>query len=248
MRIKVKGRTMNSYDRYAMQYATLIHSRDEWGFSPYLDLVVPALLEVIGEIHDKRVLDVCCGEGFFTRLLASRGAYVTGVDISANLIVMAKQKEDQERSGIEYFTHDLTQPLSQYAEYFDVITCNLALNDVAGHRSFIRNLSDMLKFRGVLVISMNNPYSAVIRNKVENYFDSGRSEIYSGLASAGVPALYHHRTLEEYFREFKREGLYLRTLLDVKPSPDQLASGSPRPKKYYQFPFFMILELIKFET
>jgi len=239
---------MSSYDKYAMQYATLIHSRDEWGFSPYLDVVVPALLQVIGEIHNKRVLDACCGEGFFTRLLANRGAHVVGIDISANLIAMAQQIEEQERRGIVYFTHDLTQPLPHYAEHFDVITCNLALNDVADYPSFIKNLSNMLKPRGVLALSMNNPYSALIRNKVENYFDSGRSEIYFGLASAGVPAFYHHRTLEEYFHEFKRNGLYLRTLLDLKPSSEHLASGSPRPKQYYHFPYFMILELIKFDT
>jgi SAM-dependent methyltransferase len=236
---------MNSYDEHATQYAALIRSHDEWGFSPYLDLVVPALLQVVGEVHNKRVLDACCGEGFFTRLLASKGAHVIGVDISPNLIVMAKQIEEQEKHGISYFTHDLTQPLPQYAEHFDVITCNLALNDVSDESSFIRNLSDMLKSRGVLAIAMNNPYSAVMRNKVENYFDSGRSEVYSGLAAAGVPVLYHHRTLEEFFYGFRANGLYLRTLLDVKPSPEQLTSGSPRPKQYYQFPFFLVLELIK---
>jgi SAM-dependent methyltransferase len=239
---------MNSYNEYATQYATLIHSRDEWGFSPYLDLVVPVLLQVVGELHNKSVLDACCGEGFFTRLLASRGAHVMGIDISANLIAMAKRIEEQEKRGIVYLTHDLTQPLPQYAERFDVITSNLALNDVVDVRSLIQNLSDMLRWPGVLAISMNNPYSAVIRNKVQNYFDSGQSEVYSGLASASVPALYHHHTLEEYFGEFRRNGLYLRTLLDVKPSSEQLAGGSPRPKQYYQFPYFMVLELIKFGT
>jgi len=239
---------MNSYDEYAEQYATLIHSRDEWGFSPYLDLVVPALLQVVGELHDKRVLDACCGEGFFTRRLADRGAHVVGVDISAKLIALAKEVEAQGNRGITYLAHDLVRALPQYAEQFDLITCHLALNDVVDVCPFIQNLSDMLRSHGVLAISMNNPYSAPIRSKVENYFDSGQSKVYSGLASAGVPALYHHRTLEEYFHEFRRNGLYLRTLLDVKPSPEQLASGSPRPKQYYQFPFFMVLELIKFGT
>jgi hypothetical protein len=54
--------------------------------------------------------------------------------------------------------------------------------------------------------------------------------------------------LEEFFYGFRANGLYLRTLLDVKPSPEQLTSGSPRPKQYYQFPFFMVLELIKLGT
>lgn len=237
---------MNSYDEHAAQYAALIRSRDEGGFSPYSDMVVPTLLQVVGAVRGKRVLDARCGEGAFTRLLADKGAQVIGIDISPNLVAMAKQTEAREKRGIAYLCHDLTQPLPPYAAHFDVITCNMALNDVADYRAFIKNLSDMLRSRGVLALSMNNPYSAVIRDKVETYFDAGRSGVYAGLASAGVPAVYHHRTLEEYFREFKRHGLYLRTLLDLKPSPEQLAGDSPRPQQYYRFPFFMVLELCKF--
>jgi 2-polyprenyl-3-methyl-5-hydroxy-6-metoxy-1,4-benzoquinol methylase len=118
---------MNAYDEYAEQYATLIRSRDEYGFAPYLDLVVPALMDVVGDIYGKVVLDACCGEGYVARLLASMGADVIGVDIAKNLIAMARQIEAQERQGIEYFAHDLVQPLPQYAERFDLITCNLAL-------------------------------------------------------------------------------------------------------------------------
>jgi ubiquinone/menaquinone biosynthesis C-methylase UbiE len=238
---------MTSYDEYAAEYAALIQSRDEWGFSPYLDLVVPALLQVVGQVRGKRVLDACCGEGHFSRLLAERGAAVVGVDISPNLIAQARQKESLEKQGISYLVHDLAEPLPQYGDAFDLITCNLGLNDVADYVPFIENLAAMLKERGVLAISMNNPYSAVVREKVEHYFDSGAAEPYAGLSSAGVPALYHHRTLEEYFRQFKKHGLLLRTLLDVEPSPEQLAGGSPRPEQYRRFPFFLVLELIKME-
>lgn len=236
---------MGSYDEYAAEYAALIQSRDAWGFSPYLDLVIPALLQVTGDVAGKRVLDACCGEGYLTRILAGRGAQVTGVDISARLVKMARQREAEERQGISYLVHDMTRPLPQYEDQMDVITCNLALNDISDYSSFIANLGAMLRPGGVLVFSLNNPYSAVVRGKVERYFDSGRSTAYAGLAAAGVPALYHHRTLEDYVGEFKRHGLWLRTLSDVRPGAAHLASGSPRPREYERFPYFMILELVK---
>lgn len=236
---------MGSYDAHADAYAASIQSRDAWGFSPYLDLVVPALVQVLGDVQGKRLLDACCGEGYLARLLASLGAQVAGVDISAQLVGMAREREAQERRGISYLVHDLTRPLPQYEAQMDAITCNLALNDVIDYRPFVANLAAVLRPQGVLAISLNNPYSAVIRGKVERYFESGQARTYSGLAAAGVPALYHHRTLEEYFVEFARHGLWLRMLSDVKPSAAQLASGSPRPKAYYRFPFFMVLELVK---
>ena len=46
-------------------------------------------------------------------------------------------------------------------------------------------------------------------------------------------------------RAFRDNGLLVRTLIDVKPGPQHLASGSPRAKAYYRFPYFMILELVK---
>jgi 2-polyprenyl-3-methyl-5-hydroxy-6-metoxy-1,4-benzoquinol methylase len=236
---------VTSYDEFASEYATLIRSRDKWGFSPYLDLVVPALLQAVGDVRGKRVLDACCGEGYFTRLLADQGAQIVGIDISPRFIGMAAHQEEEERRGITYLVHDLTQPLPQYTEYFDWITCNLALNDVPDYRALIANMSAMLKWEGQLALSMNNPYSAVIRGKVDDYFDSGRTVAYVGLAAGGVPAMYHHYTLEDHMREFKRNGLCLTTLFDVKPNPEQLRSGSPRPKQYYRFPYFMVLGLIK---
>jgi hypothetical protein len=106
----------------------------------------------------------------------------------------------------------------------------------------------MLNLHSVLAISMNNPYSAVLRNKVANYFDSDQSAVYVGLASAGVPAVYHHRTWEKYFGEFGRNGLYLRTFRELKPSPAHLASHSPKARQYYHFPFFAVLELVKLKS
>ncbi len=236
---------MPDYDPFSTQYAALIRSRDEWGFSPYLDLVVPALLQIVGDIAGQRVLDACCGEGYVTRLLADRGAQVLGIDISSNLIALARQKEQQEPRGIEYRVHDLCQPLPALAQAFDVIVCNMGLNDVREHASFIASLSQMLAPTGRIVLSLNNPYSAVMRDKVKNYFDSGQSGAYAGLTRAGVPVPFYHRTFEEYLHAFARQGLYLRAFSDCRPSLEHLQTGSPRAERYYRFPFFMVLELFR---
>lgn len=158
---------------------------------------------------------------------------------------MGREAEEVEPLGITYLVHDLVEPLPQVVKGFDVVTCNLALNDVADYRSVIRSLSLMLKDAGILVISLNNPYSALIRDKVTSYFEQAKPKPYRGLALAGVPALYYHRTLEDYLRTFKGCDLVLRTLLDLKPTPEQMECGSPRAKEHFRFPYFMVLELAK---
>jgi 2-polyprenyl-3-methyl-5-hydroxy-6-metoxy-1,4-benzoquinol methylase len=47
------------------------------------ELTNPAVLQAIGPTDGLRVLDAGCGEGYLARLLARKGASVTGIDSSA---------------------------------------------------------------------------------------------------------------------------------------------------------------------
>src|SRR6202035_2471937 len=65
------------------------------------------LLQLIGDPGGKAVLDVACGEGYYTRLLRQQGAtQVTGVDLSAGMIELARAQEARHRQGIEYRVGD----------------------------------------------------------------------------------------------------------------------------------------------
>jgi len=61
------------------------------------------LFTLIGDVSGLRVLDLACGDGFYTRQLKDRGAAAaTGVDISAAMIALAEQEERKASRGIEY--------------------------------------------------------------------------------------------------------------------------------------------------
>ena len=62
------------------------------------------------DLSGKRILDAGCGAGQFSIELAMRGAYVLGIDISANLIEIAKKRlPDNLKSNIEFSTSDMMQ-------------------------------------------------------------------------------------------------------------------------------------------
>lgn len=232
----------NTYDQFAKEYASVVEKPTEGEFSPYHDLVLPCLLEFVGDVEGLTVLDAGCGNGHVARIFADRGANVVGVDISSRLIALAQDKNSSRR--IEYIVHDLSKPLPQYVHHFDLVVSNLVLSDLYDHVGFAQTLGSVLKRTGRLVLSMNNPYSAVTRNKVENYFDSGKAVRYEGLASKGVQVFYFHRTLEEYITAFRDAGFLLKSLSDVCPAKVMDRDGSVSPK-YYRFPFFMVLEFVK---
>jgi ubiquinone/menaquinone biosynthesis C-methylase UbiE len=65
------------------------------------------LMRLIGDPTDKAVIDIACGEGFYTRMIRQRGASkVTGVDLSEKMIGLARASEAQQRLGIDYIVGD----------------------------------------------------------------------------------------------------------------------------------------------
>jgi ubiquinone/menaquinone biosynthesis C-methylase UbiE len=66
-----------------------------------------SLLDLIGTPTGLAVLDMACGEGFYTRMVRQQGAArVTGVDLSEGMIELARKQESEHRLGIDYIVGD----------------------------------------------------------------------------------------------------------------------------------------------
>jgi 2-polyprenyl-3-methyl-5-hydroxy-6-metoxy-1,4-benzoquinol methylase len=89
------------YNRIAEQYR-------EAKQQPWRSLVEEySFLKLIGDLNGKRVIDLACGEGFFTRKLKLCGAQsVVGTDISREMIALAIAQEAKDPLGIEYRVED----------------------------------------------------------------------------------------------------------------------------------------------
>ena len=59
-------------------------------------VVAPAMLEMIGSVSGKDVLDLYCGAGYLSRRLATMGANVTAIDSSDRLIGIAGEVDKRE--------------------------------------------------------------------------------------------------------------------------------------------------------
>jgi toxoflavin synthase len=85
------------------------------------------LLELVGPVDSLAVLDVACGEGFYTRALRSMGPRrIAGVDLSTGMIELALQQEATHGLGIEYFVGD-ARNLGWDAQ-FDLVVAAYLLN------------------------------------------------------------------------------------------------------------------------
>jgi ubiquinone/menaquinone biosynthesis C-methylase UbiE len=105
------------------------------------------LFELIGDFKGKAVLDLACGEGYYTRQLKQRGAArVVGVDLSAGMIGLARSQEASQPLGIEYFVGNAKHLC--LAERFDLVVASYLLNYAATREELLamcRTIADCLK-------------------------------------------------------------------------------------------------------
>lgn len=225
------------YDAYPDEYAANVAWREQDGPENDPFGILPSLLSLLGDVRGRRVLDAGCGEGYLSRVLAARGARVTGADISPSLVGQARRKGP---AGIDYLVANLSEPQPGLAGSFDLVASYLVLNDVPDFRGFAATIAAALVHGGSAVLAFNNPYGGVTRGHVTDYFDSEARSPYRGLWSAGIRTYYYHRTLEEYLDTFLGAGLRLVKLADLPALAGANPSHSLIPDGY-RFPRFMIL-------
>ncbi len=227
---------VSPWDRNAAAYAAAVVRRDQTTAPSGLPAIVPIMLALLGDLADKTVLDAGCGEGFLARILAARGAHVTGIDLSPRLIALARECDPA--GTIDYRVADLSQPLPDLTASFERIASHLVLNDVDDYRGFAATLAALSKPGGRAVIAFNNPYSFLVRGHLTDYFASGSRGVYSGLtAELGSEVGYFHRTLEDYLDAFLLAGWRLTKLADVPAEPRDNLTLPPGSR----FPFFTVL-------
>jgi ubiquinone biosynthesis O-methyltransferase len=109
------------------------------------------LLELVGDFHGRRVLDVGCGDGEFALELAKRGAVVTGIDASAAMIDAAKRRATQHNVDIT-FQVGMAEQLAFSAERFDVVSAITILCFIGDAAPVFREIARVLRPGGRLVI------------------------------------------------------------------------------------------------
>ncbi len=203
-------------------------------------IINPCVLDVLGNVEGKRVLDLACGEGHFARGLAERTnarVRITGVDASERMIRIAREKSEQFAGSISFQVADASQMPQFEADSFDVVVCNMALMDIAGYREAIEEVARVLKPAGAFVFSIlhpcfctpgsgwirKDPESRAPENKIGWRVDNYHSRLVVRLRlkpSMSRSTYYFHRTLEDYFAALRDAGFVVTDLREPVPSKE----------------------------
>ena len=113
-------------------------------------------IESLAGLQDKVVLDVGCGGGILSEGMASRGAKVTGIDLSDKALKVAKLHLLECGQQVEY-TKIATESLAkEQPQHYDIVTCMEMLEHVPDPMSVVRACAKLVKPGGWVFFSTIN--------------------------------------------------------------------------------------------
>ena len=120
------------------------------------DLDQLATRETLSNLRFKSILELGCGTGKNTALLAQIGEHVLALDFSEGMIEKAREKLAFD--NVTFAVADITQPWACEGQSVDLVTCNLVLEHVRNLSFVFREASRVLVESGHFFISELHPF------------------------------------------------------------------------------------------
>jgi len=194
------------------------------------------------------VLDLGCGSGKLSALMAERGARVTGIDISEDWIEMCREQYGH-MENLEFLTADGSNMEEIESGTFDRVVMNMVLLNVPSEEKVQRifeEVSRVLKDDGQLIFTDLNPICLMVPETTAetqthlpgfSYFKDGSEYRSKVLLTDGSHIEFTdlHWTLESYTRWLENAGMYIRRIIEPRP-----VEGAPEPLKDYRIPEHII--------
>lgn len=224
---------LTDYDAFAQDY------RDE-NESSLLNTwyALPAMLDLAGDVAGLDVLDAGCGAGPLAAQLHARGARVSGFDLSARMVDLARERLPED---VDLRVADLGEPLPYADERFDLVCASLVLHYLRDWEEPLAEIRRVLRPGGRLIASVNHPLAfAMTENR---YFTLEQYELRHEFAGREASLFMWHRTLDDISAAVNASGLRLVSLHEppvADGTPEELLppNGS---RRFISF-LFLVLE------
>ena len=201
----------------------------------------PAVLDLLGDVAGKRILDAGCGSGPLLSDLTDRGARVDGFDASPAMVGLARERLGREA---DLNVADLTRPLPYDSESFDDALAVLVLHYLEDWAGPLSELRRVLRPGGRLIVVVNHPVIPPVMYPDLNYFATVPNEEDYEFDGVSATLTIWYRSLSAMSESFSDAGFRISAISEPPVSPDTppelLPPSESDPTRFIGFIFFVL--------
>lgn len=204
-----------SWEEVASWYDDLMEDTED---TYQRQVILPNLLRMLSLGKDGSVLDLACGQGFFARAFHAKETRVVGVDVSPELIRLARTRSSRE---IMYHVSSADSLPFLAAKSFDAVCITLALQNIENVSGVFAECHRVLKPSGHLLLVINHPAFRVLKHsswdwdtekkvqyrRVDRYLSEAKVSVIMHPGEKKSPStISFHRPLQYYFKTLAKHG------------------------------------------
>lgn len=210
-------------------------------------LLNPTLFRLLGDVQGRHILDAGCGQGYLCRLLARKGAIVTGIEPAQAWYKHALTREQTERLAITYLQADLSDlsVMENLQHPFDVVVANMVLMDIPDYVSAIHNCVAALRADGDFIFSITHP---CFEEPAAAWNKKGYVEVREYFQERAIPSGYghwFHHPLSSYLNLVIRAGCTLQEIIEPQLDQEIVQQYGEQHARNAYVPQFLIVHVRK---
>lgn len=184
-------------------------------------------LKLLGNVGDKDILEMGCGGGQNSIVLAKRGARSVGLDVSEEQIMYAKNLARKQKSEVSFLVATMEEA-SVKDESFDIVLSSCAIGYSENPRRIFHEVFRILRKDGLFVFCVVHPIAnrgRPIRSGTRRLWGLGnyfyrRKRIWKWKLEERVAEFYGFgRPFEDYFNPLVASGFVVEKILEPEPYP-----------------------------
>jgi 2-polyprenyl-3-methyl-5-hydroxy-6-metoxy-1,4-benzoquinol methylase len=175
-----------AYKHWSVQYDTNLNKTR--------DLEAISLRETLDDIKFDNCLEIGCGTGKNTEWLITRGQKITAIDLSEEMLTIAKNKISN--NNVLFLKVDINEDWTFTNEKYDLVVCSLVLEHIENIGRIFKLISEHLTKNGTFYIGELHPFKQYLGSKASFENENGKHS---------VTVFTHH--MSEFTNSAKQNGL-----------------------------------------
>lgn len=218
---KITQKNKTDWEDVSGWYDTYLNNDSD---SYHAKVIIPNILRLLGNVQDKKILDLGCGNGIVGKLLAQKGGIVFGVDGSPSLISIAKKNASPRE---RYYVQDVRKGLPKDVAAIDHCISILSIQNMDAIHTVFKHVKSSLKKDGTFHIVTIHPAFRIPkqsdwifddkRNKqgrvIFNYMSESKINILQNPSNKNsATSITFHRPLQVYSKTLQNNGFAIKRI------------------------------------